>query len=618
MTNNEHNYIYPGFREINSNQPKPSETDQLKLPIPTSIKQSLEFYKTAATTDQINDLNSTVFRYLVPALGGEKPKGKRISDSEKSEALALLDSIPFAKVKDLPDLLEEELKKQNIDAKKAKKARSYLKRFIKWTQEQKWIEEESTKPDQYYRFKETKKSRPYAGDSQVMPGRPTSKDRQKIDFDDLNEKAQKQLTEFEDFFKKNHYRKTTTERDTKTYLRALGWLHFVKKVPLEDLDLTSLVFYSPHPQTFRRKNFNSTNEYYTAKIEAEEAMKDNKKETLQLWEDFLNQTKTTKQTQITYLKSAKNLGMFLYREDTENSRVKGGYKDIAVIEGIRDLQNHLTEESKKESRHRIPPEKRRIPWGELLNVPENFRIEFEQEHRYHLRHTRQRKDGTIPKEKIKRADRPRGINLMKFLILNFYIVIPPGRPRDYIELEIGKTFLQGCLVEGTFYPISKMHDPEKAQWWIKLNPDEYKTGAQYGHWQVQIPNLTYKNGKTLYEYIDLWINYYRDVFNPNHNCLFTNQKGKPLPNLALVKNAINRFTGTPVNPQNIRHMFVTYLRNQGATEEQLDSAATAMRHSRKTQQQVYDLQDRQEKMETILNYAKQIAQDHLNNCDHSA
>lgn len=614
MKNNYHNNLYPGFREINSNQPTPSETDQLPTQIPRSIKEALEIYQTVVTDKEISYLNSTVFRYLVPALGGEKPKGKRISDLEKENGFSLLHSIPFAKVKELPDLLEAELQKQKIDSKKAKKARSYLKRFIKWTQEQKWIEEESTNPDQYYSFKETKKSRPYAGDCQIMPGRPSSKDRQRLDFDDLNEQAQTQLTEFRDFFKTQfNYREATIERDMETFLRGLGWLHFVQKVPLKDLDLTSFVFYSSPPQTLRRKNFHSNDDYYTARIEAEEEMEDNKNQTLTLLKEYLEQTQTTKQTQITYLKSIKNLAIFLYRNDSKKPRIKNGYNDIPIIEGIRDLQNHLEQESKKESRRRIPPEQRRIPWEELLNVVEKFRIEFEQEYRYHVRHTRKRQKGTIPIEKIERTDLARAKDLMRFLILSLYTIIPPGRPRDFIELEIGKSFVQGGFEGGTFYPIFQMRDLEKAQWWIKLSPEDYKTGAQYGHWQAPIPNLTYRNGKTLYDYIYLWINYYRPVFNPKHNCLFTNEKGNQLKSLSLIKHAICRFTGVPVNPQNIRHMFVTYLRQMGASEKELDSAAATMRHSRKTQQEVYDLQDRQEKMQTILDYTQTIAQNYFYN-----
>lgn len=610
------NQIYPGFRDINSKQPIVSEVNQATIKIPRSVKESLEIYKELGVNsdDNIKGLFSTVFKYIIPACNGKIPKGKRISELEKENAFSLLETIPFAKVQEFPKLLEAELKKQNISSNKAKKARFYIKKFLEWTKTQKWIEEESTNLNQYYRFKEPKKSRSYAGDCQVMPRRPSSKDRQRLDFDDLNKKAQTQLTEFRDFFKTQfNYREATIERDIETFLRGLGWLHFVQKVPLKDLDLTSFVFYSLPPQTLRRKNFHSNDDYYTAKIKAEEEMEDNKNKTLSLLKKYLEQTQTTKQTQITYLKSVKNLAIFLYRNDSKKKRVKNGYKDIPIIEGIRDLQNHLERESKKESRRRISPEQRRIPWKELLNVVEQFRIEFEQEVRYNIRYDRQRLNGNIPQEKIKRTDLARARDLMRFLILSLYTVIPPGRPRDYMELELGNSFLQGGLEGGTFYPISQMRDFEKAQWWIKLSPEDYKTGAQYGHWQVPIPNLTYKNGKTLYEYIDLWINYYRPVFNPKHNCLFTNEKGNQLKSLYPIKNAICRFTGVPVNPQNIRHMFVTHLREMGASEEELDSAAATMRHSRKTQQEVYDLQPRQEKMQTSLEYAKQIAQDHVNN-----
>lgn len=612
MTKNEN--IYPGFRAINSHQPIQSKNSSSALRIPTSLKNSLEIYTTIASENDVNGVRSLMFKYIVPALGGVKPKGKRISDSEKDRALSLLEHTSFAKIKELQTLLEEEFKRQNVDLKKAKKSRCYLKKFIQWTEKEKWLEKEITNEETYYRFKETKKSRRYANDFELMPGRPSCKDRQKIDFDDLNETTRQELNNFQDFFKnKFGYRDKTIQRDIEFILRGFGNLYVNQGISLETLSLNQLVKYSPSPQSIRIKIFDNMEDYYTAFIKAQQEMKDIKNETLAFWENSFKQTQTTKQTQINYLKSLKNIGMFLYQNDTENFRIKGGYKDIPVIEGIRNLQNRLSIESKKEPSHRIPPEKRRISWDELLEVVNKFRIEFEQEYRYHVRHTRKREEGTAPIEKIKRTNLARAKDLMRFLILSFYTLIPPGRPRDFLELEIGKSFVQGFFEGGTFYPIDKMHDSQKAEWWIRLNPNDYKTGNKYGFWQIAIPNITYSNGKTFYEYIDLWLKYYRSIFNPEHDLLFTNMKGQKLSSLSLVKNAICRFTDVPVNPQNIRHIFVTYLRSIGATEEQLDSAAAAMRHSRKTQQRVYDLQDNQEKMQTILNYTQTTAQNYFNN-----
>jgi len=163
-----------------------------------------------------------------------------------------------------------------------------------------------------------------------------------------------------------------------------------------------------------------------------------------------------------------------------------------------------------------------------------------------------------------------------------------------------------------------MKNPTHAQWWMHLLPQDYKTGKKYREWWGRLPNTRFRDGTTLYNYIEEWLTKWRPIFNPNHNRLFTGDKGKKIPAAAFsskVERSICRFTGVRVNPHSLRHIFVTYLRQIGASEEVLNSAAKAMRHSRKTQANIYDLQDLQAALEPSLELVQKIAESFFSNLD---
>lgn len=73
-----------------------------------------------------------------------------------------------------------------------------------------------------------------------------------------------------------------------------------------------------------------------------------------------------------------------------------------------------------------------------------------------------------------------------------------------------------------------------------------------------------------------------------------------------------RETGVPVAPKELRKMYVVFLKNYGATESVLEGAAAAMHHSRRVQSQIYDVQDRLDKMAPVFEFNEQIFEKLLN------
>lgn len=66
----------------------------------------------------------------------------------------------------------------------------------------------------------------------------------------------------------------------------------------------------------------------------------------------------------------------------------------------------------------------------------------------------------------------------------------------------------------------------------------------------------------------------------------------------------HRHTGQSVSVNAIRSAFVTHLKDNGGSEQVLESVARAMRHSKRYQDQVYDKRTCNQKMSPALDYAK--------------
>ena len=92
-----------------------------------------------------------------------------------------------------------------------------------------------------------------------------------------------------------------------------------------------------------------------------------------------------------------------------------------------------------------------------------------------------------------------------------------------------------------------------------------------------------------------------------HKCLLTQNNGKPLTAGSMwerVRDAFFKHTVVPVTPKELRKMYVTYLKDSGATEAELEAAATRMRHSRKMQSENYDQQERSKKVAPVQDFHK--------------
>jgi hypothetical protein len=201
------------------------------------------------------------------------------------------------------------------------------------------------------------------------------------------------------------------------------------------------------------------------------------------------------------------------------------------------------------------------------------------------------------------------------------MVLPPNRPRTSYELEIGRTFIYGVCAGEEIIPVEKMSNPQNAKWYIHLTRDDYKTGKIYGTWNAEVPNISFPNGKTLYWYIERWLTWGRELHQKvEHNFFFRGTVSyKPLDSNNWRNRIVNIFEeriGIPVSPKEFRKMYVTFLKDSGASEAELEGAAWMMQHSRLMQSKIYDQQDKANKARPAIDFhseaiANFFAQQHI-------
>lgn len=645
---------YPGFRKLDETKAKivPVVDEDLTTKTKT-MKEVFDLYKQLLKPSEISNLTSALIKYVVPALNGPSIKGQRASEKETEAALKFLESVSLAELENALEQLEQYFDKKKIKTPERRKLRCYLKKLIDYAIAENFVEQPEEKPTTFYRFKEEQKSRVYVGDAKLMEGRPSWVDRNRLGvFDEdfvvvsparkalipflwcpsfacspqlisaiywveiagimpqiylANEELEHQLIAFgNSLLDSFHMRMPTVIRDIETILRYLGWQYRQQGVPLEQLTLNSVIPFTPLKLGLSAKQFRQNyNQYLVEKATALEDAEEVAQTIKENVERFLASCKVSCASEINYVKSFVNLGKYLYQKETKQFKLKRGFEDVPVIESLRQIQRESEHARKDNPKTVIEKNKRMVDWLTLLGVVEKHRIEFEVTHRVNLRHSRLRQDGRKPIERIKRKPYARACCLQRFLILALLTAMPPSRARVMYELEMGRTLRRGYQENGLF--IENANSP-KSEWWIFLQPKDNKTRKE---WSCKIPNPVYGNGKSLYDYLQEWWEVWRSVLKPRHNRLFSTSLassiGKPLDSASygsIVTHAINRFTGVPVNPHSIRSMFVTYLKENRATDAEMDSAAKFMRHSRRTQEEIYN----QQTLHKELELSGQIAQ----------
>lgn len=124
---------------------------------------------------------------------------------------------------------------------------------------------------------------------------------------------------------------------------------------------------------------------------------------------------------------------------------------------------------------------------------------------------------------------------------------------------------------------------------LDLTPRSYKTGGIYGRQILDIPDLTFADGKRFYSYIEAWLDVHRPKFQPNHNYFFCTEEGQPYTRISDVFTVnCHRLTGQLTSPHKLRAIYATYCLDQDYNDAAVSSLAWELGNSAKAIRKDYD------------------------------
>lgn len=574
--------------------------------------------------NRVSLIRSTVLRVLTRGWGGPVPAKRRMNEAEQSAALAFLASIEIDALLQAEEVLEKGLKALDIAASSHKVYRYQFRQWVAWLERQDWLspqvvtQQPRTGGQPIGTFANRYKHRvPGRKRSQRFKNQRPQKPVYALRDHEVNEALRLELEAFRQFHRK--LAKDTIASYVTELRKLLGWQHRFEGVPLEHLSLAKLIPFVPlkpcHSDIVAEVG-QDEDAYLKVLVQQQQELDhqgllaaQQVEQILERYFEFQAECVGT-QVQITHVFCS--LAQFVYWEDIQRLGLdRRAYSQIPVLKRLRAIRTARSK-VKQDTPPAIPLEDRSISWRQVFEVLKQQQRKADEPYHYYAIV----RNGKEYQCRNKRSKTAMAKDLQTFLLVLFFVAVPPGRTQGVQALELGKTLKQGIFEAGEFIPVERLADPKLAKWFIQLRPNQYKSGKSHGTYWGEVPNVPLGEGKAFYDYLEQWIERDRLVFEPDHNFLFVKtvkrrnvQIGGPITKSSvkqLVRGAFSIYSGVPVSPQTCRTMFVTYLNQVGASESELEAAATAMRHHRSTQRKHYDRLDKVTKVQPVMEFNRAL------------
>ena len=563
---------------------------------------------------EVKNMQTALLRFTVPGWGGYTPTNlKRSTKQDVEEGLNFLKLLPIAKLRDGNAAQERVFSQMDVAAKQRTNAKYYLNKLIALAEDEGWLRE-----------KESVEAPPPARlmlvGGKKLPQRPrlTDKERkpnyrlgsQEKDF--INPRLENEINEFRYWYVSTKELSETVFNTNLVYLKQFfGWL--IRYEWASQWQTTQ-----EEEQTLQEKQTLEEKEKTLQEQEEEQAARFKKimnsfcLETLIPFDPLLKRIDLPDLTRQEY-KDAKDDFIVIRREKADdalrlfkrfldfyskNRATRGFLTGMAISvtqylyceaideidpETIPPILLHLkllakTEKEKGQNAPRaVPIEKKFVSYEEVLQVVVELKKRADQQERVAGRRGTKIRFGPRSPQEMARA-------CSRFLMIAFLSVFPPDRQQLLRDLEIGTSFVRGCFGAGNvFTPEDEMDDPSQARWCFNLT--KYKTHKTYGNVKITVPNYSFGDGTTLYDYIDLWLNQYRSLLNPKGNWLFVRHregdKWEDTDVHGMIVKVFHRYTGKSVNPHMLRHIFNTYLEETNASKDVKTASRKMMKQSDK-------------------------------------
>jgi hypothetical protein len=572
-----------------------------------------ESFENSGSKD-ISLYQSALFRFTLPGLGGCKPSGARLSSKEIAAALKTLTSIAISP--DIEIKLREAQKQTfallNTPKERQRQPRYYLNQFIDWSLKSNFfpsakLPEEKQDyifyPEIIKKIRITNRKQSNKFTFSFDAGDYATERLQPEQVQQHLQRISEEFTSFEKYLSTVHGNRQRTIENRVAYLQLfLGWFYREKGVSLSEISLSKLV-------PFIRLNF-KMNEFDSeespllsrmiANAKAQDNIRDEANRLVNLMEEFFLWLENPPSlcSKHMYIDALIAYSKCVYRHETDETMALN-FEDIPLINRLR-VFHRKAENCKNKNSYSLS---KHIPWHEVLDVLEKLRFEANLQT---IKGNNSRKE---------RGLSPRAKSLQEFVLLGFFTLVPPSRQRPIRELELGRTLKYGTFENGRFTSAEKMANPSEAKYYIHLQPEDYKTGDTYDEWLGEFPNTEFSDGSKFYDYLNRWLfRGYQDENGEWHGMreviAARGEKTVFVKHIAgnshcgksmhkKITNIFTRWTGVPISPHDIRHIYRTYIElpETGATEQEKESAAYWMRHSSQTAKQTYSHLNNQQKLQ---------------------
>jgi hypothetical protein len=581
---------------------------------PHSIYEALNLYTAEVRASEpeskayatLAQTQSALLRYVLPAMGFPAPKGKKITELEKQSGLEALKQVPLEKLQEAPELLKRSFASVTLSKGNQRIQRHTLNRFLSWCKSQAWwvipASQGSTKKTE--KQEKTKQILTTTRKKQKSYGLKATKGEQ------IPQNLQQELNSFYEFRINppteahiSSVKAETAKNDLKNIDLFFGWLHHHQMVPIDQLSLRKFIpvwvgsAYENVEQGDRLvpEPLGDIQEYIDW-LQAPNDTEDN----------FKNRGERSCHTIINVLQTSIAVTKFLHHQQNLNL-LKIKYEDLPEVQALRQeiRKIHRSVRDKPSVTHTL----KQIPdWVEFLRLVEALRLECEPsfliKNLYNEEHSKH----------SSRTLSAIALSLQRFLMVAFYAYLPlrsrvtyrylnfftstdPEEVMDYLILNEGYLFLYDNI------------------WWIKLFGPFYGSDRRRKPPILKVPNLTYSDKTSFYDYLSAWLIHYPDstegveigglraCFAPQHSFVFTKKNGefyeKPTDFTNVIRNASCRIIGKPVTPNAIRHMFTSYMQSQVYSEALIASLSDSIGYKNDDLRKIYSEQPSEAESELV-------------------
>jgi len=542
-----------------------------------SYEQYLTVHQPEKAISMLRQLRTALDRFTLPGWGFPPFVSGRPTNAEQTAAQQFKQTVALEQLKHALEAQKVGFALLQASADSQTVYKSILKKFLDWADHQNWCVDQDKEDGGIKKIRR--------GHGTVTAKRLTTRKKLEpyyLTFREMPPPLQQELENFYRFWTEPVWAnrvptaiRPRTAKDYQDWLRALfGWLYRYQGKSPEQLSLSVLV------PVVALKDVQD-------KEGATKAMKCAGKQVKALGSKFIQWLEApspqgreiqSPDTKIKVWVTLLALVKYQYNAQTDALLQGDSYKDILLVESLcsemRDLQAEV------DAHESISDEAQWwLNWEQVLDVTEALRQECVSFYSY--------PDPTRPSV-IKRSSRPATAiagSFQLYILFAMLTYIPPRRIDELQKLKVGRR------ENPSFDPQHPYLYQEDGMWLIDMPALAYKTGGAHGHQTLKLPNLIFKDGRSFYGDLKEWLDTWRQVYQPQHNFVFSTKHGAPLRGgraSGLVVTAMHRLTGKVVRPHKFRDICATYFLDHEYSDAIINALAEMMAHDPKTLKKSYD------------------------------